>query len=205
MARPRTRADDPIDGRRPDPTEGRSVSGWLSQPPICPLTTLRTFVACEARVQVARGPSGPRLPGGPLRSCPPERAPPVPPPLLRSAGHPAAPSNRQPLNAGMHAIIVGRPGPRGALRSEVKEETAAVRPTSGDMSGAERPADPISRPSMYAAARTATNARCWPATVNEDRQLAGRPIAVESVAPRQPGRRQAVARTRRLWRQNWHA
>ena len=65
---------------------------------------LRTFVACEARVQAARGP---RLPGGRLPSCPPERAPPVPPPLLRSAGHPAAPSNRQLLNAGMHATIVG--------------------------------------------------------------------------------------------------
>ena len=37
-----------------------SVSGWLSQRPICLLTTLRTFVACEARVQAARGP---RLPG----------------------------------------------------------------------------------------------------------------------------------------------
>ena len=109
----------------------------------------------------------PRLPGGRLRSCPPERAAPVPPPLLRCAGHPPSspphPRGAPPSNT----PVVSGSGRWGALRSEVKEEGRA-QPGPGDMSGAERPAGLI--PQRYSRTDVCPH-RCPHATAHDCRKM----------------------------------
>ena len=71
-----------------------------------------------------------------LRSCPPCRAAPVPPPLLHSAQRPTAAlrdAQQRPDNWGRAAD--SKPRVVGDRRSEVKEEGSAT-PAPGDMSGA---------------------------------------------------------------------
>ena len=71
-------------------------------------------------------PCAPRPTGGSLRSCPPARAAPVPPPLLRYVGHPPplAVSRRWPATVERRGVSGS--GRWGAVRSEVKEEVTAA-------------------------------------------------------------------------------
>ena len=64
---------------------------------------------------------------------------PKPPPLLRCAGHPGGPIRQQRLFAIVERHPCGLPRAWGGRCSEVKEETAAARPSSGDMSVSGRP------------------------------------------------------------------
>jgi hypothetical protein len=90
---------------------------------------LRTVTAFELHLQTV---SEPRLPGDWLRSCPPERAAPVPPPLLRCASHPASSAGHHLRVRRVEIVKVQQAAPqRGAVWSEVKEESQA-QPGSGE-------------------------------------------------------------------------
>ena len=77
-----------------------------------------------------------------LRSCPPDRASPAPPPLLHSTQRPATALLPPPRRSGRQCLRRRRwwslSRASGDRRSEVEEETAAARLTSGDMNGAGR-------------------------------------------------------------------
>ena len=98
---------------------------------------LRTVDCCINARQDWRGIRPPGCPA-PLMS-PGLGLRPKPPPLLRCAGHPRGPIRQQWLFAIVERHPCGLPRAWGGRWSEVKEETAAARPSSGDMSVSGRP------------------------------------------------------------------
>ena len=129
-------------------------------------------MAYEARVQAARGP---RLPGGWLRSCPPERG------AVRSSSFT---SLRPPPGSPVQPPIAVRQHARHHRRLIRSAGSSAERSKGGDggrqvdVGGHEWSRAPW-RPDLAAihvrrCARTATNARSWPMAGPHERQLSGR-------------------------------
>ena len=133
---------------RPGRLKARSRGGWTPAAASVKHTHSRSIVKrpCVGSRHVAAVRSACRHqreigpPGRAAPLMPPERALPVPPPLLRCAARPTVPIFGQRLFSTAERHRCRWPWARGGRCSEVKEETTAGRPSSGDMSGSGHPA-----------------------------------------------------------------
>jgi hypothetical protein len=101
----------------------------------------------------------PRPPGGQLRSCPPDRAAPVPPPLLRCVAHPTpSAAGRVGLRPRADSTAC-RIGPVGRAAERSKGGGVGRRPAPGDMSAAACPGGPISLRHLHSRRSTAATGR----------------------------------------------